>query len=188
MPPEEDFSEVPETPQPSRGSFSREFQEPFSGYTSPAPQKTYTPQQYAQEEYTPQEYAEEDEYTPSNIDSIIEVSEQVFSEKIKTIQKQVDEIREFKTLIQPKIENISERLKKIETTIDALQLEILEKVGSYGTGIDSIKKEMSMMQDSFGKVTNALLDKSEEKQQKHSAQKETETRTIKTKPEKKKKK
>jgi hypothetical protein len=50
------------------------------------------------------------------------------------------------------MENISDRLKKIETIIDKLQIAILEKVGSYGKNLEGIKKEMSMMQDSFSKM------------------------------------
>ena len=36
--------------------------------------------------------------------------------------------------------------------MDKLQLAILNKIGSYGKTLESIKKEMSMMQDSFGKA------------------------------------
>jgi len=50
---------------------------------------------------------------------------------------------------------LSERLKKIETTMDKLQIAILEKVGSYGQNLDGIRKEMSMMQDSFSKMVSS---------------------------------
>jgi hypothetical protein len=55
-------------------------------------------------------------------------------------------------MLQTKMENLSERVKKIENIIDKLQIAILEKIGSYGGNLESIKKEMSMMQDSFSKV------------------------------------
>jgi len=85
-------------------------------------------------------------------DTIIEVSEQVFMEKIQKIQKQVEEISEFKTLSEARIENLQERTKKIESLMDRLQIAILEKIASYGDNLEGIKKEMSMMQDSFGKM------------------------------------
>lgn len=120
-------------------------------------QETYAQQEYAQ----PQEYYQQDQYgySPGGIDSdtIIEIAEQVFSEKMKKVQKQVDDLNEFKTLAQTKIENMTDRLKRIETIIDKLQISILEKIGSYGENIDNIKKEMSMMQDSFGKVVNQAV-------------------------------
>ncbi len=104
-----------------------------------------------------------------NTDTMIEIAEQVFSEKTKIIQKQLEDLNEFKVLMQTKIDNLSDRLKRIEFNIDALQAEILEKIGSYGRGIEGVKKEMSMMQESFGKVVNTLADKAEEKKYKHSA-------------------
>ena len=121
-------------------------------------EETYTPspQEYSQ----PQEFYQQDDsggYSTGGVDSMIEVSEQVFSEKIREIQKKVEGMNEFKTLAQTKIEDIANRLKRIETTIDKLQIAILEKIGSYGKNLDGIKKEMSMMQDSFGKVVNQAV-------------------------------
>jgi len=34
---------------------------------------------------------------------------------------------------------------------------ILQKVGSYGNTLQSIRKEMSMMQDSFGKMASSTV-------------------------------
>jgi len=120
-------------------------------------QETYAPQT---QEYAPQqENYPQDTYgypAETGVDSntMIEISEQVFSEKIK---KQVDMLNEFKTLGMTKIDNTSDRLKRIETTMDKLQIAILEKIGSYGKNIENIKKEMSMIQDSFGKVVNQAV-------------------------------
>jgi len=129
------------------------------------------PQQYYQESYPQQvgNYEGYQEPSETNADIIIEVAEQVFSEKIKKAQKQLDEFNEFKALTQTKVENCLERIKRIEAVMDKLQIEILEKVGSYGENLDSIKKEMSMMQDSFGKIINPLADKTSSK---HFEQKE----------------
>ena len=113
----------------------------------------YSPENYSQDQ---SDYA----YTQGiDTSSMIEISEQVFSEKIKKIQKQVEGMNEFKTLAETKIEYISSRLKRIETVLDNLQSAILQKVGSYGGGLDNIRKEMSMMQDSFGKMVGGLAEK-----------------------------
>ena len=133
-------------------------------------QETYNP--YPPQSSQPQEvYQQEgyEDYAPSEgVDSstMIEIAEQIFSEKTKKIQKQLEEINEFKTLAQTKIDNTSDRLKRIETTIDKLQIAILEKIGSYGKNLESIKKEMSMMQNSFKKIINPLADKAEKKNSK----------------------
>jgi len=128
-----------------------------------APQQTYQPRTYeqpqyaqpTQEEYQPQQYAPQEGYAPStgtDTDTIIEIADQIFSEKIKKFQNQIDASSESNALLQSRMESISERLKKIETIIDKLQIAILEKVGSYGQNLESVKKEMSMMQDSFSKM------------------------------------
>lgn len=122
------------------------------------PQEAYQPQEYQPQEQYPQEQYYQpggyEQYAPAGIDTdtIMEISDQVFSDRIKKIQKQVDILTESSTLLQTKMENVSDRLKKIETIIDKLQIAILEKVGSYGKNLESIKKEMSMMQDSFSKM------------------------------------
>ena len=153
----------------------------------PRPQETYQEPQYEQQAYQPYPYQDHQEnqmpqyqayqttdygqqgyeYPIQNpgittdTDTIIEIAEQVFSEKVKFLQKQIEDLNEFKILSQTKIENISERLKRIESNIDNLQAEILEKVGSYGRGLDGVKKEIEMMQDSFGKMVGALESEAE---------------------------
>ncbi len=175
----------PAPAQQDQGSYAPQTQE--MPELPGAEQETYAPQQqqeYSQQQEYPQQqevYQQQDAYNyPAEgvgSDTMIEISEQVFSEKIKKIQKQVESINEFKTLAQTKIDNTADRLKKIETIIDKLQIAILEKIGSYGKNIESIKKEMGMMQDSFGKVVNQAV-------REHTT---TPTKTAKTKKTSKKK-
>jgi len=118
------------------------------------------PQQPAENYYQPQESPAQDmyggaEYAPAmgvDTDAIVEISEQVFAAKVKEITKKLEDLNEFKTLSQAKIENINTRVEKIESIIDKLQIAILEKIGSYGEDLSSIKQEMSMMEDSLGKM------------------------------------
>ncbi len=161
----------------------------------PSPGQTYTPrvpipEQYApqEESYQPQEYQEqypqqeqyyqpgEYEQVPAGIDTdtIMEIADQIFSDRIKKIQKQTDTVTEVSALMQTKVENVSERLKKMETIIDRLQIAILEKVGSYGKNLEGIKKEMSMMQDSFSKMISPSR-KTERRREEYSAPEENET-------------
>jgi len=109
------------------------------------------------EEYYPQEGYEQDYGSyGGGTDTMIEIAEQVFAEKMRKIQKQLEDLNEFKTLAETKLINATSRLKRIEDSMDKLQMAILEKVGSYGRGLDSIKKEMSMMQNSFSKTLPIL--------------------------------
>jgi len=128
------------------------------------PQEVYSPQPQLQAPQEGYEYAQYDQSAGvGDTDTMIEVAEQVFVEKNKPLQKKIDEMTEFRVLAQTKIENISDRLRRIETIIDKLQASILEKVGSYGSGLETVRKEMSMMQDSFGKIVNKVANATEAK-------------------------
>ncbi len=149
-------SMMPEKEIPSPSEQSQQYQP--EGYEQ-TPQQEYVPQQegqYAQEQQQYYQPGGSAEYSSAGIDTdaIMEIADHVFSEKIKKNQKQLEATSEAAILLQTKTENISERLKKIETIIDKLQIAILEKVGSYGQNLEGIKKEMSMMQDSFSKMVS----------------------------------
>jgi hypothetical protein len=146
-------------------------------YPQPTPQQSQayqTPQfnediqtpaydNYNQEEYVPQEgYADNSAMGGGgayDTDMIIEVAEQVFSEKIKKEQKQIESLNEFATLVEARITNDHERIKRVEEIIDKLQISILDKIGSYGKNLESIKNEMGMMQESFEKMVPVLHEK-----------------------------
>jgi DNA-binding protein H-NS len=156
-----------EAPQVPRKQFEQEQPyQPPQEYT----QETYAPQQqvYApqpQEQYYSPSSESYPEYTTTggNADMMMEIADQVFSEKIKKMQKVIETTSETEILLQDKFENLSDRLKKIENMIDKLQIAIIEKVGSYGTNLNEIKKEMSMMQDSFSKVISTPEHKKDSK-------------------------
>jgi hypothetical protein len=201
LPTEGEVSDVelaPPTPQPyqvqqlQKGPVSKEISEEYV----PSPQgESYEGQdhQYQEAQYQPEQYQEyypqqEYEYSEAGMrdtDTLIEIAEQVFSEKIKPLQKQIEDLNEFKILAQTKIENISDRLKRIELNIDKLQAEILEKVGSYGRGLEGVKKEMGMVQESFGKIVNTLADKKEIKHTHHILKKTRPAKRKTSKPTKK---
>jgi len=128
-------------------TYTPQTQEVGAGYPSP----TATGQEY----YSEAGYGAYPAAAATDSDTMIEIANQVFSEKIKKIEKTIDELNEFKTMASVKIDNIDERLKKIEKIIDTIQIKILEKVGSYGKELQTTKKEMSMMQDSFRKLSGA---------------------------------
>jgi len=151
-------------------------QSEFPSYEEYTPQEPYPqpPSQNQQEFYQPQEnyqsqevYNPQQDYSSNSTDTIIDVAEQVFDEKIIEIKKQLQEVSELKNIAEIRINHLEKRLDKIESLIDKLQISILEKIGSYGNNLQSIKNEMSMMQDSFGKMINPLKDIAEEVQKPH---------------------
>ena len=169
------LSDIDLTP-PTPGGFVGQVQMPMKVTKEIAGEfeEMYVPQE-AGTYYQPQQYPQYQEYAPQegyqypvapgvlDTDTMIEVSEQVFMEKNKPLQKKLDEMNEFRALAQTRLENVLERLRKIEAIIDRLQSSVLEKVGGYGHGLETVRKEMSMMQDSFSKMVNQTAEKSEEK-------------------------
>lgn len=145
-----------EVPQAGQGYSTQEI--PQGNYNQQYQDPGYYPQgSYSQQGYDTQNYSS------SGTENIIEIAEQVFNEKISKIQEQLDSLNEFKTLAQVKIDTTAERVKKIEATIDKLQAAILQKVGSYGGTLESIKDEMSMMQNSFQKMVKHKVSKKKSK-------------------------
>ncbi len=173
--PKEPIAPTPQLYIPKTQEIEHETEELYSPPPSPrAPQfnEFSQPPQYGgyQETYPPQEgYEGQEGYYDQGVggaydtDTVIEIAEQVFSEKIKREQKQIESLNEFATLVEARITNDHERIKRIEEIIDKLQAAILEKIGSYGRNIESIKGEMEMMQESFEKMVPALHEKSEQK-------------------------
>lgn len=151
---EDDF---PERPSP----FSSPAPEIYAPSAQEMPSPFYPPQEssYSQpqepEAYYPQE-GYENSQTGVGTDTIIEIAEQVYEEKIKKLSQQISNFKEFSAISETKFSNFENRLKRIESVIENLQIKILEKVGSYGEGLESIKKEMTMMQDSFSKTLPML--------------------------------
>ncbi len=95
-----------------------------------------------------------------------DLADQIFQENIKSIKKQISELIEFKTLTEAKVNNIDERLKRIETMINQLQSNIIGKVGSYGENLENIREEMDMVQESFKKIIGGEVKKRKAKSSK----------------------
>ncbi len=153
--PEEEFYSPQQMPQPNElnpnPGYAIEYGQ--EQYYEPA---QYPPQYSGQEQYLSQETYSEQQMQGEYADNVIEVAEQVFIEKIKKPQKQIDILNEFATLAEAKISDDHERIKRIESMIDKLQIAILEKIGSYGRDVSSIKNEMGMMRESFEKIVPKL--------------------------------
>ena len=85
-------------------------------------------------------------------DTIMEISEQIISEKLSDVRKKMEKLISTKTELEAKTESIEERLKRIEKIIDSLQSSVLRKVGDYVTNVEDIKREIVETQKTIGKV------------------------------------
>lgn len=112
---------------------------------APSPVQQNPPQQEAQ--YPQYQY---DSYSSGiSSDNISEIAEQIMLEQLSPLKNKIEQSLEFRNIIETKMNYIDERLKRIENTIDRLQLSILQKVGEYMTNVQDIKKEIQENQKSF---------------------------------------
>lgn len=135
-----------------------------NAYPPTGDQQNYPPEEdYYSQGYSPQEqnYEQYEGYAQpyESTDTIIEISEQVFSEKSKELEDQIKELTEFKRIYEQRIDDMNERLKRIEKYFDKMQLAIMEKVTLFGKNIDNLQNEVNMIEDSFSKMVNPLTDK-----------------------------
>ena len=121
----------------------------------------YAPTEYPSGNYDSSQYGYDPNLNSGSYDSngMMDIAEQIVEDKLLLLKDRISEMNEFKQVMEAQVENMEERLRKIELIIDNLQISILERVGSYGQNLNSIRKEMEMMQDSFSKVIDPLTDK-----------------------------
>ncbi len=118
--------------------------------------ETYTDTAPTQETYSEQSYEGEYSY---NQDATIEIAEQVVAEKMKKFQMQLRDAMEFRDIFESRLTDLTERLGRMEKMFDKMQMTVIDKVSNYGENLNLIKREMNMIEDSFAKVINPLMDK-----------------------------
>jgi len=131
-------------------------------YPEQAPK--YSEQAPAQQEYyypeTTQAYPEQAYYPQESLDTetITEIAEQVIIEKIQELNKELGNIPAFKAETKEKIQNLDERLKKIENSIEKLQQAIIGKIGEFGESSAAIHKDLDNLHNTVSKLMNPLID------------------------------
>ena len=110
---------------------------------------------------TPQAYPSQDYYTPQNTidtETISEIAEQVAIEKLDEFKKKTGDLVSFKTSIQNKVDDIDDRLKRIENSIEKLQQAIIGKIGEFGESNAMIHKDLDNLHGTVSKLMNPLID------------------------------
>jgi len=130
-----------------------------------APQEAYAPEgvQYEdypsfQEQAPAQGYEEYQSYQPQSPELVNEIAEQIVNEKFESIKQDIVMIKELKSSSDKRMKDLDDRLKRMEDMLDVLQTTILGKIGSHIKTIEDIKKEMSMMQNTFSSALNPLVE------------------------------
>src|SRR3989344_8450360 len=137
-------------PQPQMPQQFQQMQQEAPEYIYPTQQSQY-PEQY--------QYPQQAGQGGYETETMSELAEQIVAEKISDTNKKLSSLSEFRKIAEAKLEDAEQRLRKIESLIESLQMSILSKIGSYGKNLDDIKTEMQAMQNTFSKTLNPLIDR-----------------------------
>ena len=144
----------------SSESNSQEMQQSMITKENTNPSQSNLSQSAYPEQSPEYQYPQYEPYTGNiSSDVVNEVAEQIIVEKLSPLKEKIERALDFKNIIDAKVEYIDERLKRIEKTIDRLQLSILQKVGDYMTNVDDIKQELIETQKSFKSLIPQLQPK-----------------------------
>jgi hypothetical protein len=163
MPPAAQVPQAPEEPLPPEQyppAQQQDFQEPMQGEPLPPEQDQYyqqTPQAYSGQEFYPQQGA-------ADTETISEIAEQVFSEKISEFKQKIGDVTTLKNEIKDKVADLDDRLKRIEDNIDKLQQAVIGKVGEFGESAALIHKDLNNLHETTSKLMNPLVDNYKELQ------------------------
>ncbi|MBI2629400.1 hypothetical protein HYW74_04930 [Candidatus Pacearchaeota archaeon] len=97
-------------------------------------------------------------YGGISTETINEIANQMIDEKLSKTNKVLNNLTEFKIILDARVEKIDQRLQRIESIIDQLQTSLIRKSSSQTQDIEDIKNEMKGMQEGFSKVLNPLTD------------------------------
>ena len=120
---------------------------------------------------TPQAYSDQGQYGggggAASTETISEIAEQVVTEKLTEYKQKVGDVASFNNSIQDKVNDIDDRLKRIEATIDKLQQAVIGKIGEFGESNAMIHKDLENLHGTVGKLMNPLVDTYKELKKKH---------------------
>ena len=170
LPPQPKFEELPPEQPRAPQQQMPEMQQSQPQMQAPQPQmqqsQSFPPQQapqpqdaYYQE--TPQAYSGEDSYAPQgslDIETISQIAEQISTETLENYKAKTGDISSFKNRTESRIDDIDDRLKRIENSIDRLQQAVIEKIGEFGESSAMIHKDLDNLHGTVAKLMNPLID------------------------------
>jgi len=141
---------VPPAPNPTEIPQSQPMQEQPPQQPPPYESQLMNSTDQVQYQDSPQEYYQE--YQQSNVETMNEISEQIFEEKIYDIREKISSFSKFQEGAKTEIDLLTKKINKIEKDLNEMQMAIIRRVGEYGEDIKNISKELKVTQDSFSKV------------------------------------
>ena len=128
-------------------------QAPYGYQQEAAP---YSPQQYQQVQ-EPQYYSEQPQQQNVDIELVEEISEEIVNEKFTELNAKIGDIPAFKQSVEKRIDDVEDRLKRIEANLDKIQIALLGKIREYGDNVKTLSSEIQTVENSFSKIIDPLI-------------------------------
>lgn len=110
---------------------------------------------------TTQPYSGNEYYSQSSgvsTETISEIAEQVVNEKLDKFTKRTGDIVKFKNEVEESLADLNERLKRIESSIESLQRDVIRKVGEFGESSALVHRDLENLHGTVSKLMNPLVD------------------------------
>jgi len=91
-------------------------------------------------------------------ETISEIAEQVATEKLENYKTKVGDVVSFKNQIQDKVDDMDDRLKRIENGIEQLQQAVIGKMAEFGESSAMIHKDLDNLHGTVSKLMDPLID------------------------------
>jgi DNA-binding transcriptional MerR regulator len=92
------------------------------------------------------------------LETIETLAEEIINEKFELMKRRIGDIEELKKNLEDKIKSLEEKVKRIEYNLDNINLLILKRHEEQHREIKQIGKEISMLEEAFGKVLKPLTE------------------------------
>jgi DNA-binding transcriptional MerR regulator len=91
-------------------------------------------------------------------ETITEIAEQVATEKLDKFTKKTGDLVKFKNEVEDSLTDLNERLKRIESSIESLQRDVIRKVGEFGESSALVHRDLENLHGTVSKLMNPLID------------------------------
>lgn len=146
--PEYSEEQVPEAPAPAPKSRAVPVPAPAPGYGQG--QGGYYPQQYQYQQETP------------SVEAIEEIAEGIISEKWDEFRAKFGDIAEMKANFEARLNELADRVKRIESAMDRLHVATLSRVDEQGRSVKALSSEVEALEGTLSKVIQPLVSSAKE--------------------------
>ncbi|GEM_PF-3890071 len=97
-------------------------------------------------------------YQNTSVETTTEIIEQIIAKKIREISNELNNIKKQNVYLEKEIENLKERLKRIEDNFDYLQRALIGKISEFESNTKLIQKDLDNIHGTMSKLMNPLID------------------------------